>query len=102
MPIFNRIDARASQDRLERLIEDRLAPGADRAAIDALIWTLFGERWAVMFTDLIGLQLHLRYMSTSLKLRDYTLNGQDVALDDFEATLRTRGVALQASLGFRF
>ena len=54
MPIFNRIDARASQDRLERLIEDRLAPGADRAAIDALIWTLFGERWAVMFTDLIG------------------------------------------------
>ena len=54
MPLFNRIDPRASEDRLERLIEQRLQPGADRAAIDQLIWKLFGERWAVMFTDLIG------------------------------------------------
>lgn len=54
MPIFHRIESRASQDRLERLIEARLEPGADKAAIDALVWKLFGERWAVMFTDLIG------------------------------------------------
>lgn len=54
MPIFHRIESRASQDRLERLIEARLAPDADKAAIDALVWKLFGERWAVMFTDLIG------------------------------------------------
>jgi len=54
MPLFDRIDSHASQDRLERLIEKRLAPGADKQAIDETIWKLFGERWAVMFTDLIG------------------------------------------------
>lgn len=54
MPLFDRIESHASQDRLERLIEQRLAPGADTQAIDQVIWKLFGERWAVMFTDLIG------------------------------------------------
>jgi class 3 adenylate cyclase len=44
----------ASEDRLERLIEARLKPGADRKAIDERIWDLFGEDWAVMFTDLSG------------------------------------------------
>ncbi len=44
----------ASQDRLEKLIEARLAPGADKAQIDQRIWDLFGETWAVMFTDLAG------------------------------------------------
>ena len=59
MPLFDRIESHASQDRLERLIEERLAPGADTAAIDAVIWKLFGERWAVMFTDLIGFSRHV-------------------------------------------
>ena len=54
MPLFDRIDSHASQDRLERLIEERLVPGTDKQAIDQIIWKLFGERWAVMFTDLIG------------------------------------------------
>ena len=54
MPLFDRIESRASQDRLERLIEARLAPDADTQAIDERIWKLFGERWTVMFTDLIG------------------------------------------------
>lgn len=44
----------ASEDRLERLIEKRLEPGADKAQIDARIWDLFGEVWCVMFTDLSG------------------------------------------------
>jgi class 3 adenylate cyclase len=44
----------ASQERLERLIEERLRPGADRKRIDERIWDLFGEEWAVMFTDLSG------------------------------------------------
>jgi class 3 adenylate cyclase len=44
----------ASEDRLERLINERLAPGADRKRIDERIWDLFGEDWAVMFTDLSG------------------------------------------------
>jgi len=44
----------ASEDRIEKLIAERLAPGADKDKIDARIWDLFGEEWAVMFTDLAG------------------------------------------------
>lgn len=44
----------ASEDRIEKLITERLAPGADKDKIDARIWDLFGEEWAVMFTDLAG------------------------------------------------
>ncbi|MBX7058899.1 MAG: adenylate/guanylate cyclase domain-containing protein [Leptospirales bacterium] len=44
----------ASEDRLEALIEQRLAPGADKNQIDQRIWDLFGEEWCVMFTDLSG------------------------------------------------
>lgn len=44
----------ASEDRLEKLIEARLAPGADKERIDSRIWDLFGEEWCVMFTDLSG------------------------------------------------
>ncbi|HRP68096.1 MAG TPA: adenylate/guanylate cyclase domain-containing protein [Turneriella sp.] len=48
------IGASASEDRLEKLIEDRLKEGADKEKIDSRIWDLFGESWAVMFTDLSG------------------------------------------------
>ncbi len=48
------IVAGASEDRLERLIQSRLEPGADKQNIDARIWDLFGEEWCVMFTDLSG------------------------------------------------
>ncbi len=48
------IIAGASEDRLERLIQARLEPGADKTNIDARIWDLFGEEWCVMFTDLSG------------------------------------------------
>lgn len=44
----------ASEERLEKLIEARLAPGADKERIDGRIWDLFGEEWCVMFTDLSG------------------------------------------------
>lgn len=44
----------ASEDRLERLIEDRLKPGADKDLIDQRIWDLFGEQWCIMMTDLSG------------------------------------------------
>jgi adenylate cyclase len=43
-----------SSARLAKLIELRLAPGADKAAVDQQIWNTFGEEWAVMFTDLTG------------------------------------------------
>lgn len=44
----------ASAHRLERLIQSRLVPGADKGAIDRHIRDLFEETWAVMFTDLAG------------------------------------------------
>jgi len=44
----------ASEERLSRLIEERMAPGADKDRIDARIWDLFGEEWAIVFTDLAG------------------------------------------------
>lgn len=48
------IGSGASEDRLERLIQERLKPGADKELIDRRIWDLFGEEWCVMFTDLSG------------------------------------------------
>lgn len=51
--LFN-ISSGASQNRLEKLIAERLKPGTDKNKIDKRIWDLFGERWAIMFTDLSG------------------------------------------------
>jgi L-alanine-DL-glutamate epimerase-like enolase superfamily enzyme len=48
---------RSSEDRLWSLIEQRTHPDADIAAIDARIWDLFGQEWAVMFTDLSGFSI---------------------------------------------
>src|SRR5688572_8945403 len=45
---------KVSEARLWRLIEERTKPGADVDQIDRRIWELFGEEWAVMFTDLSG------------------------------------------------
>lgn len=54
MPFVLQVGISASQDRLENLIAARLQPGADKDAIDARIWDLFGETWAIVFTDLSG------------------------------------------------
>jgi len=54
MPFVLQVGISASQDRLENLIALRLQPGADKDAIDARIWDLFGETWAIVFTDLSG------------------------------------------------
>lgn len=54
MSVTHRIAPGASRDRLEQLIGERVRPGADTAAIDRKIWDMFGEDWAVMFTDLSG------------------------------------------------
>ncbi len=54
MPFVLQVGISASQDRLENLIALRLQPGADKEAIDARIWDLFGETWAIVFTDLAG------------------------------------------------
>ena len=47
-------DLKGSESRLWALVEARTRPGADTARIDQRIWDLFGEDWAVMFTDLSG------------------------------------------------
>jgi adenylate cyclase len=58
MPLSHQVQTGASQDRLERLIQERLKLDRKeveaKAQIDRRIWNLFGERWAVMFTDLSG------------------------------------------------
>ncbi len=54
MPYARAVATSASQTRIQQLIEERVKPGADKAAIDKRIWDIFGERWAVMFTDLSG------------------------------------------------
>ena len=54
MAFKNPSDSSASEDRLEKLIQERLKPGADKEKIDRRIWDLFGEEWCVMFTDLSG------------------------------------------------
>jgi adenylate cyclase len=59
MSSVHEVAIHASQERLEKLLAERLSPGADRAAVDARIWNLFGETWAVMFTDLSGFSRHV-------------------------------------------
>src|SRR5882672_6599097 len=45
---------KSSATRLWKLVEERTRHGADTAAIDRRIWDLFGDEWAIMFTDLAG------------------------------------------------
>src|SRR3954469_12424805 len=45
---------KGSESRLWSLIEERTRAGADTKKIDQRIWDLFGEEWAIMFTDLSG------------------------------------------------
>jgi class 3 adenylate cyclase len=47
-------DLKGSEARLWALIEERTRAGADTARIDQRIWDLFGDEWAIMFTDLSG------------------------------------------------
>ncbi|MDZ4725833.1 MAG: adenylate/guanylate cyclase domain-containing protein [Leptospira sp.] len=44
----------ASEERLEKLLEERIITGSNQEVIDKRIWDLFGETWCVMFTDLSG------------------------------------------------
>ena len=45
---------KGTEARLWKLIEERMKPGVDTKALDARIWDLFGEDWAIMATDLAG------------------------------------------------
>ncbi len=54
MPFRRSIAYSASEDRLQKLIEERLREGANKKEVDQRIWDLFGETWCVMVTDLVG------------------------------------------------
>ena len=54
MPTHNDDLLKGSEARLWRLIAARTQKGVDTKAIDERIWDLFGDDWAVMFTDLSG------------------------------------------------
>ena len=45
---------KSSEHRLWELIAERARKGVDLKALDQRIWDLFGETWAIMFTDLAG------------------------------------------------
>src|SRR4051812_38648826 len=45
---------KGSESRLWGLIAQRMRAGADTKQIDQRIWDLFGQEWAIMFTDLSG------------------------------------------------
>ena len=47
-------ELKGSAVRLWSLIAERTRVGADTVAIDQRIWDLFGQEWAIMFTDLAG------------------------------------------------
>ena len=78
MPLTRQIGQSASEDRLEKLIEDRLKPGADKSAIDRRIWDLFGEEWAVMFTDLSGFSRGVEAYGEMLRIGDHDVFGAEV------------------------
>lgn len=54
LPVTHSVTYPAMQMRLNKLLAERVKPGSDKQAIDDQIWELFGEEWAVMFTDLAG------------------------------------------------
>ncbi len=60
MALMRQIGYSASEDRLEKLITARLKHGSDKEGIDKRIWDLFGEEWAIMFTDLSGFSRNVR------------------------------------------
>jgi class 3 adenylate cyclase len=45
---------KSSEARLWQMVDERIAAGKDTADVDRRIWDLFGETWAIMFTDLSG------------------------------------------------
>ncbi len=54
LPASRAVSYSAAAERLQKLVAARALKGADRDTIDKRIWELFGEDWAVMFTDLSG------------------------------------------------
>jgi class 3 adenylate cyclase len=54
LPTSHCVTYPAMQARLNKLLAERARPDSDKEALDHQIWDLYGETWAVMFTDLAG------------------------------------------------
>lgn len=55
MQYASKISYNNSLNILEKLIDERLKPEANKAQIDSRIWDLFGDNWTVMSVSLSGL-----------------------------------------------
>lgn len=109
------LNTRRSEERLTRLIQERLQPGADKKRIDERIWDLFGEDWCVMFTDLSGFSrrvaefgiIHfLQTIHESERLLIPVIDGHDgfvlkVEGDSFLAIFRNARKCLQCALAMQ-
>ena len=84
------------------LVIDRSEEGTNTTARYSGGHLGIGTGIAAYFGDHIGLQVHLNYLANNFALKEYEVNGANIPLDDFDAELLTRGIALQASLAFKF
>lgn len=112
MPTAYTIKPTSAEQRLQDLIKERLLPNADKAAVDQRIWDLFGEEWAVMFTDLSGFSrqvaafgiIHfLQIIYESLRVLTPCINQHDgillkVEADSLMVIFRQPRSALQCAL----
>ena len=97
------------------MIQGADSPGADRAAVDARIWELFGATRAVMFTDLggfcgfaanFGIIHFLQTIRESERLLVPIIEGHDGTVLKFEAdsmliVFRQGEAALRAALAMQ-
>jgi hypothetical protein len=88
MQYLTRIHPTGYLERLGSLIEERLKPGADKKAIDARIWDIFGETWSVLFTDLSGFSRHVAEFG--ITPADQRLGADHLAVDVIIAFLARR------------
>ncbi len=112
MPTAYTIKPTSAEQRLQDLIKQRIQPGCDRVALDQRIWDLFGEEWAVMFTDLSGFSrqvatfgiIHfLQIIYESLRVLTPVIEGHDgfllkVEADSMMIVFRKPHSALQCAL----
>ncbi len=115
MPDFIDPDLKGSAARLWHLVEQRAKPSADKKAIDARIWSLFGEEWCILFSDLSGFSrqvaefgiIHfLQIISEQKKLFLPIIESYDgilikIEADSFLVIFRRPARALQCSIAMQ-
>lgn len=90
-------DPKLSEARLWSLIEDRALAGADHKRIDERIWSLYGEDWALLVTDLAGFTRQtaafgiIHFLRVLAELRQLVL---PIVMEHDGVYLRTEGDSL--------